>query len=168
MSIPNKLGDCFEANGEAFLHQISRGKFPKTNIAFADNSSCHTTQLGGDVPPTWTKEGISDIIKEGKDTWRLIHCQPLFTDGEPYAHCWIENDQMVLDFTSHRPFYKVVSIKTEYYFDLLIPPADFKDEWKGKEEHYKWFSYTEEDIHKIVDSLKSKMHWGAWDFECIR
>ena len=169
IKMPTKKGDCFEANGSALRFYIASKKFPKTNIEFPDNSSCHTTQLGGDMPPNWTKEGILEIIKEGED-WRLIHSQALHQlDNKPFAHCWIEcnwkNVEAVLDFTSNNFFYQVVSYKIEYYNKLGIPLSDYPDEWKGIEDKYHHFEYTIEDMDKKLEELKGNMHWGAWDFK---
>ena len=170
--IPNKLGDCFEANGTAFLFDIPNNKLPRTMGEFPVLRNADDPEQPANTPKQWTEEGFIEIISETKN-WRLIHATVLHqADNKPFAHAWIEgiydDTEVIFDFTSNTEFFRKFDYQVEFYYRMRIPPSDYPDDWKGMEDKYHRFEYTIEEVNKKIDALKSKMHWGAWDFEVER
>lgn len=94
---------------------------------------------------------ITDILIKGKGPmWKLVHGIVINqADHLPMGHCWIENNEMVLDFSNGR---EIEMPKMLYYALGNIVESDC-------------IKYTAEEVrHWILETG----HWGPWELETPR
>ena len=143
----NKIGDCFEENGKAFLFRLSQGKLPEDEL------------------PDEIKTVMSKIKR-----WKLVHANLIYQkDNKPFSHCWVEGDNLfAFDLTSGAHPSMLANYRDEFYNISRIPASKYPKDWKGLEDQTYLFKYDVKDVKAVLAKLGENMHWGPWDFECVR